>query len=96
MFKTIDCDGSGSLSLSEVVLFLKSITDDISDENIGKIFEGLDASGDRVVDFDEFKVRYQFGDNIFLISSRFSVFCPRCLRKGGISSAKWGISRRGR
>ena len=56
MFKTIDCDGSGSLSLSEVVLFLKSITDDITDENIGKISEGLDASGDRVVDFDEFKV----------------------------------------
>ena len=56
MFKTIDCDGSGSLSLPEVVLFLKSITDDISEENIGKIFEGLDASGDRVVDFDEFKV----------------------------------------
>jgi Ca2+-binding EF-hand superfamily protein len=56
MFMTIDCDGSVSLTLPEVVLFLKSITDDISEENIEKIFEGLDASGDRVVDFDEFKV----------------------------------------
>jgi Ca2+-binding EF-hand superfamily protein len=46
MFKTIDFDGSGSLTLPEVVLFLKSITDDISEENIEKIFEGLDASGD--------------------------------------------------
>ena len=58
MFKTIDCDGSGSLTFPEVVLFLKSITDDISAENIEKIFEGLDASGDRVVDFDEFKVGF--------------------------------------
>ena len=56
LFKSIDCDGSGQLSLPEVVLFLKSITDDISEENIEKIFEGLDASGDRQVDFDEFKV----------------------------------------
>ena len=56
MFKSIDCDGSGQLSLPEVVLFLKSITDDISEENIEKIFEGLDASGDRQVDFEEFKV----------------------------------------
>ena len=56
MFETIDCDGSGILTLPEVVLFLKSITDDISEENIEKIFEGLDAYGDRVVDFDEFKV----------------------------------------
>ena len=58
MFKTIDCDGSGSLTLPEVILFLKSITDDISEENIKKIFEGLDSSGDRVVDFDEFKVGF--------------------------------------
>ena len=65
MFKTIDCDGSGSLTLPEVVLFLKSITDDISEENIEKIFEGLDASGDRVVDFDEFKVGCQLRKYIY-------------------------------
>ena len=56
MFKTIDSDGSGSLSLTELVLHLKSITDDISEENIERIFEGIDASGDKVVDFEEFKV----------------------------------------
>ena len=58
MFKTIDCEGSGSLPLPEVVLFLQSIMDDVSEENIEKIFKGLDASGDRVVDFDEFKVEF--------------------------------------
>ena len=56
LFKTIDFDGSGSLSLPEVVLYLKSITDDISEGNIEKIFHDLDVNSDRVIDFEEFKV----------------------------------------
>merc|ERR1711992_522983 len=55
VFDLIDTDGSGSLSLEEVVLYLKSITDDISEDNIQKIFEGIDTSGDKAVDFEEFK-----------------------------------------
>ena len=43
--------------MPEIVLFLKSITDDISEENVEKIFDGLDDSGDRSIDFDEFKVK---------------------------------------
>ena len=57
MFRQIDTDGSKSLSLGEIILFLKSITNDISEENIEKIFSNLDKSGDRSVDFEEFKVR---------------------------------------
>ena len=57
VFLKIDTDNSGSLSLEEVVLFLKSITDDISEDNIEKIFEGIDTSGDKVVDLEEFKVK---------------------------------------
>ena len=57
VFDIIDTDKSGSLSLEEVLLYLKSITDDISEENLEKIFEGIDTSGDKVVDFDEFKVK---------------------------------------
>ena len=60
VFDVIDTDKSGSLSLEEVLLYLKSITDDISEENIEKIFEGIDTSGDKVVDFDEFKVKNYF------------------------------------
>ena len=37
LFKTIDSDGSGSLSLLEVILHLKSITDDISEEENVKV-----------------------------------------------------------
>ena len=62
VFDVIDTDKSGSLSLEEVLLYLKSITDDISEENIEKIFEGIDTSGDKVVDFDEFKVKIYFYD----------------------------------
>ena len=57
VFDLIDSDKSGSLSLEEVVLHLKSITDDVSEDNIAKIFEGIDTSGDKMVDFDEFKVK---------------------------------------
>ena len=56
VFDAIDTDKSGSLSLDEVILHLKSITDDVSEENIEKIFEGIDTSGDKAVDFEEFKV----------------------------------------
>ena len=56
LFKSIDVDNDQSLCLSEVVTFLKSITDDLSTDNIEKIFDSLDKSGDRSVDFSEFKV----------------------------------------
>ena len=56
MFTSIDTDKSGSLSLNEVVTYLKSITDDISEENVKIIFEGLDTSGNQKVDLEEFKV----------------------------------------
>ena len=56
LFRSIDTDGSGALTMPEVVLFLKSITDDISEDNIEKIFAALDDSGDKAVDFQEFKV----------------------------------------
>ena len=56
VFDMIDTDGSGNLSMEEVLLYLKSITDDMSEENLEKIFQGIDSSGDQVVDFDEFKV----------------------------------------
>ena len=56
LFNSIDIDSDGALCLSEVITFLKSITDDLSIDNIEKIFNSLDKSGDRSVDFDEFKV----------------------------------------
>ena len=57
---TIDTDGSNTLTLSEVVLFLKSITDDLSESNIEKIFTSIDTSDDKSIDFKEFKVNKHF------------------------------------
>ena len=56
LFHAMDGDGSSSLSLAEVVLFLKSITEDISEANIESIFKSIDTSGDDRIDFNEFKV----------------------------------------
>ena len=56
IFCSIDTDGSNTLTLGEVVLFLKSITDDLSEANIEKIFTSIDTSDDKTIDFKEFKV----------------------------------------
>ena len=60
IFMSIDTDGSNTLTLSEVVLFLKSITDDLSESNIEKIFTSIDTSDDKSIDFKEFKVNKHF------------------------------------
>ena len=56
IFDAIDKDKSNTLTLGEVILFLTSITDDLSEENIEKIFNDIDDSGDKIIDFIEFKV----------------------------------------
>ena len=76
IFQAIDTDKSNTLTLSEVsgkrvsvkfvnilnkvVLFLKSITHDLSESNIEKIFNGIDSSGDMKIDFLEFKVDFSY------------------------------------
>ena len=68
LFASIDLDSSGSLNLSEVVLYLKSTCDDISDDNIDKIFANMDSTGDKKIIFAEFKVgcSHQYKDLILL------------------------------
>ena len=56
LFQTIDEDSNKSLSLEEVILFLKSIIDDIDEQHMENIFRNFDKSGDRSIDFEEFKV----------------------------------------
>ena len=52
----IDVDGSDTLSLAEVVLYLKSITDNLSEENIENIFSRVDTDQNKTIDLIEFKV----------------------------------------
>merc|ERR1712029_1280340 len=55
LFNQIDTNNSDTLDLNEVVLFFKAITDDISLNNIQRIFYQLDKDGNKVLDFEEFK-----------------------------------------
>ena len=57
LFNSIDTNSSDNLSLKEVVLFFKSVTDDLSDDNIEHIFNRLDSNEDKNIDFEEFMVR---------------------------------------
>ena len=52
----IDIDGSDTLSLAEVVVYLKSITDNLSEENIENIFNKVDTDQNKTIDLIEFKV----------------------------------------
>ena len=56
LYSRIDKDNSGCLDLKEVVLFMKALTDDLSEENITAIFENLDTDMSDSIDFDEFMV----------------------------------------
>ena len=56
LYSRIDKDNSGCLDLKEVVLFMKALTDDLSEENITAIFENLDTDQSDSIDFDEFMV----------------------------------------
>ena len=56
LYSRIDKDNSGCLDLKEVLLFMKALTDDLSEENITAIFENLDLDQSDSIDFDEFMV----------------------------------------
>ena len=49
-------DGSDTLSLAEVVLYLKSITDNLSEENIENVFRMVDTDQNKTIDLIDFKV----------------------------------------
>lgn len=53
----MDVDCSGFISLKEMIEYLHTVCDDDVDEDqVRQIFKRLDVSGDRTVDFNEFKV----------------------------------------
>ena len=56
LFKKIDLDDDNVLSLEEVVIFFRAVTDELSMERIEDIFKAMDLNGDDSLDFSEFKV----------------------------------------
>ena len=66
LYSRIDKDNSGCLDLKEVLLFMKALTDDLSEENITAIFENLDTDMSDSIDFDEFMVATTMISDILL------------------------------
>lgn len=55
-FSVYDIDGNGSISAEELHEVLKSLGDDCSIAECQKMISGVDANGDGMISFDEFKV----------------------------------------
>ena len=63
LFSRMDKDNSGSLERPEVILFMKALSDDLSDEHISMIFDNLDSDGSNTIDIEEFMVKTKFKHN---------------------------------
>lgn len=77
LFSRMDKDNSGSLERPEVILFMKALSDDLSDEHIAMIFDNLDTDGSNTIDLDEFMVwtkqQPKFNENVEYLSRSFSI-----------------------
>jgi len=58
LFDIIDTDASGELDEDEMARLLESLEIDVSDEDRGILFRGLDADGGGTISFDEFNAWY--------------------------------------
>ena len=63
LFSRMEKDNSGSLERPEVILFMKALSDDLSDEHISMIFDNLDSDGSNTIDIDEFMVKTRLQHN---------------------------------
>jgi len=65
IFKIMDDDGSGSLSLREFYKACRDFKVGISEENVPTLFNLFDNNGDGTLDYDEFlyKVRGEINSN---------------------------------
>ena len=77
LFSRMDKDNSGSLERPEVILFMKALSDDLSDEHIAMIFDNLDTDGSNTIDLEEFMVwtkqQPKFNENVEYLSRSFSI-----------------------
>ena len=57
LFSYIDVDHSGYINIKELIMYLDSVADEGVDENeVREIFNRLDVTGDRNIDYWEFEV----------------------------------------
>ncbi|KAL6187533.1 hypothetical protein ACLB2K_038931 [Fragaria x ananassa] len=60
-FSVYDKDGNGSISAEELFEVLKSLGDECSLAECRKMIDGVDADGDGMINFEEFKVMMMIG-----------------------------------
>ncbi|XP_050373710.1 probable calcium-binding protein CML25 [Argentina anserina] len=60
-FSVYDIDGNGSISAEELFEVLKSLGDECSIAECRKMIGGVDADGDGMINFEEFKVMMMMG-----------------------------------
>jgi len=58
LFGRMDKDNSGALELKEVILFMKALSDDLSEEHITMIFNNLDTDNSQSIDLEEFMILF--------------------------------------
>ena len=57
-FDAMDADGSGYLTLDEIMSFLREMNDEVDDEYVKSIFDSMDRNGDGKVIISEFMDGY--------------------------------------
>merc|ERR1712141_20788 len=56
IFRSMDSDGNGTINIKELVDFLEAVGGgEVDRKQISDIFTSLDNTGDRIIEFDEFK-----------------------------------------
>ena len=54
-FKVFDKDGSGAISIDEIMFIFKKSVNDVDKSVFEKMIKEADANGDGEIEFDEFK-----------------------------------------
>jgi Ca2+-binding EF-hand superfamily protein len=54
-FHAIDIDGSGAISMTEIKSLVAKNNQHLNEDDITDLLEGIDANGDKELDFEEFK-----------------------------------------
>jgi calcium-binding protein CML len=71
-FKVFDKDGDGRISKSELGVVLRSLGDDLSDDELDEVVEKVDRDGDGFIDLEEF-VSFHTGRASTASSDEYSV-----------------------
>jgi len=65
-----DCDGNGFISREELAKVMKSIGEELSEEDLTEMITEADKNGDGLIDFQEFAQMLSRSDGLNLVEAR--------------------------